>query len=371
RQVMSATIFGVVVLSFVLVLGNIFKELLQELVKRPDMDMGYVLGFILNVLPFSLIFTIPWGFLTAVLLVFGRLSADNELISLRMMGLSMPRICASVLILSLMLTGVSYYLNISVAPQARRNLKGMVFKMAVDDPMKLINSDEVITAFPGHLIYVEEKIYDEATDSSELHNLQLIELDQKKRPIRYVSAETADLRTEESEDGELLMVLELFDAYIETKDAADPRDYSKISPGIAQSTTLSVSLEKLREKHNRVNPSIMTVGEIREQLSKGEDEIKDELRSSLRTEISKRLSFSMACVTFGLIAIPLGVTAQRRETSIGFALSLVIACVYFLGIIFADTFRDEPGSYPHLLMWLPNLIFIGLGLFLFRRMNRK
>ena len=55
----------------------------------------YLLTFIAYVLPFSLIFTIPWGLLTAILLVFGRLSADNELIALRSNGVSIGRICVS------------------------------------------------------------------------------------------------------------------------------------------------------------------------------------------------------------------------------------------------------------------------------------
>jgi lipopolysaccharide export LptBFGC system permease protein LptF len=49
----------------------------------------------------------------------------------------------------------------------------------------------------------------------------------------------------------------------------------------------------------------------------------------------------------------------------------VIAIVYFLFIIVADTFRDKPSAMPHLLMWLPNIIFIGLGLILFLRLSRK
>ena len=79
----------------------------------------------------------------------------------------------------------------------------------------------------------------------------------------------------------------------------------------------------------------------------------------------------MACLTFVLIGIPLGVTAQRRETSVGFLLSLVIAIVYFLFIIIADPFRDKPDAMPHLLMWLPNVIFITLGMVLFIRLSRK
>ena len=82
RQLLVNLIFAIVVLSFVLVIGNIFRKLLPLLVNH-DLPVDYLIGFVAYVLPFSLIFTIPWGLLTAVLLVFGRLSADNELTALR------------------------------------------------------------------------------------------------------------------------------------------------------------------------------------------------------------------------------------------------------------------------------------------------
>ena len=55
------------------------------------------------------------------------------------------------------------------------------------------------------------------------------------------------------------------------------------------------------------------------------------------------------------------VTAQRRETSTGFALSLITATVYLVFIILADTLNDKPSAMPHLIMWAPNLIFLGIG----------
>ena len=82
RELLVNVLFAIAVLSLVLVVGNIFRKLLPLLVNH-DVPMEYLIAFIAYVLPFSLIFTIPWGLLTAILLVFGRLSADNELIALR------------------------------------------------------------------------------------------------------------------------------------------------------------------------------------------------------------------------------------------------------------------------------------------------
>ena len=64
-SVMATAFFGVVVLSLVLVLGNLFKQLLDVLINNPDVPIATVLAFMALVLPFSLTFTIPWGFLTA------------------------------------------------------------------------------------------------------------------------------------------------------------------------------------------------------------------------------------------------------------------------------------------------------------------
>src|SRR5207245_8094383 len=91
RELIVNVLFAIVVLSLVLVVGNIFRKLLPLLVNH-DVPMEYLITFIAYVLPFSLIFTIPWGLLTAILLVFGRLSAANERIQLRATGGSVPRV---------------------------------------------------------------------------------------------------------------------------------------------------------------------------------------------------------------------------------------------------------------------------------------
>ena len=78
KQVLMGTLYAIVVLSLVLVMGNLFKQVRPLLVEQ-HAPPGLVFRFILNLVPFSLMFTIPWGFLSAVILVFGRLSGENEI----------------------------------------------------------------------------------------------------------------------------------------------------------------------------------------------------------------------------------------------------------------------------------------------------
>jgi lipopolysaccharide export system permease protein len=111
----------------------------------------------------------------------------------------------------------------------------------------------------------------------------------------------------------------------------------------------------------------MSLEQLLEQLESGEQ--KDQ--SASRTELNKRFSFPFSCLAFSLIAVPLGITAHRRETSMGFLLSLVVAFSYFLFIIMADTLRETPSWHPELLVWFPNLLFLGIGVWMFRRVARQ
>ncbi len=360
RQVWWATVIGVGVLSLVLVFGNLFKEVFELLVDK-NLPLGAVLKFMAYILPFSLIFTIPWGFLTAVLLVFGRLSADNELVSLRMAGMSMTRICRPVFLIVAALVMLSLWINTTIAPRAQAEMKAAMYNMVVDDPMALFVPDRVIDSFPGFAIYAEERVGDE------LLSVEIIELNASKHPIKYLRANKARIDYD-SESDQLLLVLE--DAMIVRKSADNPRDLDRVEPGLSFGLTyVPMDLGALRAKSEKVRPSTMDTAELRQRLAADHGEMDGGLRNTMNTEINKRYSFSLACFTFALIGIPLGVTAQRRETSVGFAFSLIIAVIYFLFIIIADTMRDS--SHARYLMWLPNVVFIGIGLWMFRRMNKK
>ncbi len=367
KQVLFSILAATLVLSVVLVLGNLFKKLIGVLSQHPELGWGFVVEFAANVLPFSLIFTIPWAFLTSVLLIFGRLSADNELTSLRMAGLSMPRICAPVFALSLLMTSITFWMNVEVSPKSQAKIAQIFFELATENPGAMFVNDEVVNTLPGYALYTTTReLIDEESGRYRMENLQLVKLNDRKRPEMFVQANGAIIGFEPGNNDDLF--LELTDAHIEKSSSVDSQKFNEaqmVQPGEAM---LQLSLAELKEKHRKERPSYMTVAELNREI-RGEKE-DPKRRSSLRTEFHKRFSLSMACITFTFIGIPLGVTAQRRETSVGFALSLIIAISYFLFIVIAEMFHADPGSFPHLLMWTPNVIFLALGLALFWRLCR-
>jgi|UniRef100_UPI003784554E lipopolysaccharide export LptBFGC system permease protein LptF len=367
RQVGSATLIGVALLSGVMVLGNVYKKL-DELLGNTELPLSVILEFVTLVIPFSLIFTIPWAFLTAILLVFGRLSADNELVSLRMTGMSMKRICAPVFVLALLLSGLCLWVNVSLAPAAKDRMKRLFYEVAVQNPETLFQEGQVLERVPGYRIYTGKR------DDKSLTDLHIIQWDIIGPAGAYIKAKSALIQIE---PGKLDFTMLLKDAIVEKlPDVTFTLPDTIPKPLSLSQFPLEFPLSVLQKDTVRINASMKSTPALSEEVRTRKDTFTGELMTDVDlskslTELSKRYSFSLACFTFALVGIPLGVTAQRRETSSGFALSLITATVYIIFIILGDTLHDKPAAMPHLIMWLPNVIFLGIGGWLFYKLSRK
>lgn len=357
-----ATLMGVALLSLVLVLGNVFKEMLDLLINH-NVPIETIFAFIAFVLPFSMTFTIPWGFLTAVLLVFGRLSADNEVIALRANGVSFPRIFIPVLAVALLLVGICFWINAEVAPRAQYSMVTSLFRIATHDPGSMFQPDEVVDQFPDRRVYVG------ARDGELLKNLIVFEIDEKGIPSKVVFARTGKIATDPANQRLLLKVQ---DAHFEQRDSHHPENVDLITQGITmREGVFPMSLRKLIDSKKRNKPlTSHTLHELNVEASKPDCP----RPTAYRVEISKRFSLSLAALAFALIAVPLGITTHRKETSVGFALSLVVAFSYFFFILVAEALSKNssmPAGLPVFLIWLPNILFTGLGVWLFSRLARK
>jgi lipopolysaccharide export LptBFGC system permease protein LptF len=365
RQILWATATGVLLLSAVMVLGNVYKKL-GQLLGDAELPLAVALEFMALLVPFSLIFTIPWAFLTAILLVFGRLSADNEWVAMKMTGSPVARLCAPVFVLALLFSGLCYWVNVDLAPSAKNRMKRLFYEVAVQNPEALFQPGRVLDRIPGLRIFTTKR------DGRLLEGLEIVELD-KSRARRLIRAKHATLVPR---PGELDFTLELKDAEIESYTLNAQKEVKHTDYLFAEQMAMNFPLSRMKDAAVNVNASMKSTPQLWQELRDGIDALNgrvlDAVRlSHARTELSKRYSFSLACLTFALVAIPLGVTAQRRETSTGFALSLLVATLYIGIIIVADTLHDSAAAMPHLIMWLPNVLFMGIGGWMFQRLCRR
>ncbi|MEO6788474.1 MAG: LptF/LptG family permease [Chthoniobacteraceae bacterium] len=363
RQLLVSAIFAVTVLSVVLVLGNIFKKLLDLLINQ-NAPPSLILSFIAYVLPFSLTFTIPWGFQTAVLLVFGRLSAENELTAMRATGVSIARSCVPVWVLAVLLSCVCLWINLEVAPRAQTQMKDALFKIATDNPLAMFGSDKVIDDFPGRKIYVEK------SEGKKLTNLLIYQLDgfSSVKDVMYAREGDISLETvpKTLPDGtvteEKQIILKLRHGLYEQRDEDHPYDLSRIRQGIVvEEGSIAISLKELYEKQRKSKSvGALPIGELL-----------DSNKPENMVELSKRVGNALATIALALLAVPLAITAQRKETSVGFAISLSLGLCYYFLIFMADLVRNRPAFHPVWFVWLPNLLFFSVGAYRFAKLTRK
>ena len=358
RQIIGTVIWAVSLLSLMLVVGNAMRDLLNVLMAH-QLPLSYVLSFVGYLLPFSLIYSIPWGVLVAVLLVFGKLSSDNELVALRANGIGMPRICLPVFIVALVFFGLCLWINLYVAPVSQMQLRSALFNLASEDPLALFGSDEVIDQFPSRKIYVGRK------NGSTLEDLHIYEMNTEKVPVRVIYARKGTLEVDKENER---ILLRIYDAWYEERDKSDVNNLRKMRYRITKLGVLPISLEELIQKAtNSQGPSELTLDQLRDVLHQQNNE----MTVAVRTEVSKRFANAMAVLTFVLVGIPLAITAQRRETSVGIALSLVVAFTYFIFTVLTANVKNNPRLHPEILIWLPNFIYLTLGGTLFYRLARR
>ncbi len=355
-QLIAVTALGVISLSALLLLGQLFKEL-RSLLVDSHAPFGIVCDFIVQVIPFSLTFSIPWGFLTAVLLVYGRLAADNELTSMRMAGLSLWRLSAPAISFGVVLSAVCYWINTEVSPKSKQTMSDIVLDAAMSDPLQLLREGRSITRFNDVQLFINER------NENTLRGLHIYPSEQKKAAneadFDSLHAETASIIGYNSETRALQLTLN--QATIERNN-----DGTTLLSTIDE-MPMKVFLPQRRERKMKSNR--FTNSEIRQLIHNGaafSKLDKNEQRLFL-TEGSKRTSFSVACIVFAFIGVPLAIAARRRDTSTGFALGILIASLYFVALVFSELSRKSAGIAPYIILWLPNI----LGLILAVRLHQS
>ncbi|MDE0826385.1 MAG: LptF/LptG family permease [Akkermansiaceae bacterium] len=355
-QIFFGTIFAVCLLTVILVMSQVVKEVRPYLVEQ-GAPLSLLAKFVLYVIPFSLTFTLPWGFLASVLLGFGRLSSNHELISLRMAGMSLTRIAAPVLVLGVLFSCLSYYIVGTVAPIAIAAGSTLPYQAASRDPKVFLNPGVVQAKFPGQKVYIEER------DGEKLrgfHLYQLSDAEGNDRPTSYMHAREVDLRVDMEQKQ---FILTLNGWHFETY-----KDDGTIELVMAaEAEPWYIDWSNTNKRRTKVDE--LTNTGIAEQLH--DPDTPPDLYKKLNVELHQRRSLSLACFAFALIGIPLGINGQRKETSWGFLASFVVALVYFGGMLFIDPFKESSQSLMVGMIWLPNILCLVLGIWLFRRASLR
>ena len=345
-------------ITFVMTVGALVKAV--DLMARGIAPALFAKFFLQNI-PNILSFSMPISTLFAALLLFGRLSMDSEVSAMKSCGISLWRLAAPLILLSILFSSICLYVNCELAPASKLANRELIRTAGVETPINLLEEGRFIDDFPGLKIYIGKK------NGSTVKDVVAYELDDDGRVIRNIRAKSGSLIADNKTQ---TLTVKLYEMRIEIPDPKDPHDVSKTKYAFAEYYPIDLDVKKLLKK-KIVKRSYLRMGVLLDQIRSLDRENlseKDQIeRSRLLVEANQRVSLAFGCFTFMLVGIPLGVKSHRKETSIGMLISLAIVFLYYLFIIIAQALADYPWLHPNLFLWIPLIVAQGLGLVMIRR----
>jgi lipopolysaccharide export system permease protein len=369
RSVLFSCTAAVLLLVFVLMLGNVLRDLLGPMLAG-QLPLTKFLSLTALLIPPAATYALPMGMLTGILLTLGRLSADNEITAMRAAGISLPRLTRPVFILAGLAAAVGLYVNFEAMPHTKVVYERNLTAAEHANPLNLIVPRTFIKQFPGYVLYIGDK------QQGVLKDFWLWQLDSDHRVVRFVRAGSG--RVDYNEKTNQIQVV-LANAQVETLDPKAPENFTE-SPSIATfevSDPYPLSLDSIFGRMVlRQKLAWMTYAELRSPLGLNQA-LKDEDQNLRRAEmkvaltIQEKFTLAFAVLSFALIGVPLGIQVSRRETSANLGIAVTLALAYYFLTVMVGWLDHHPEYRPDLLLWAPNLIFMGLGYWLFRRLSRR
>jgi lipopolysaccharide export system permease protein len=357
REMSAPFLLGLGIFTFVLLLARLLR--LIELVVNRGLPATQVFQLFSYLLPAFLEVTVPMAMLLAILVAFGRLSADSEITALRSAGVSLYQLAPSVATLVLASMLVTAFLATYARPWGNHEMRLALFDIARTRATAGIRPQVFNDEFSGLTIYTEK------VDTKNDRLVHVLIADQRDpNQQNTIFAAEGELV---SDPARHVVTLRLENGVIYTRDASGRSEYRTEFERYAVSLDLQAALAGLNEEDE--DPKELTLPALEARIA-AKRAAGDSVTSEL-TEYHRKFAIPFACVVFGLIGLPLGVQPGRAVKSRGFTLSVAVIFVYYILLSVGQALAEQDRIPAALGLWLPNLVLGVAGLLVFRRAARE
>jgi lipopolysaccharide export system permease protein len=355
-QLIPPLIFGVAAFTSVVSSVATVFDLIRKMT-----EVGLPLSIAVQVyflqLPEFVSLALPMSMLLATLLLYSRLSADSELIALRSVGVSVYRLVLPAVLVSLVVTGLTFVLNESIVPAAKYQA-GLTLDRALKQDKPNFKEKNIL-----HQEYRDVKLpngttenalarifYARQFDGTQMKGLTILDFSQAGLNQIIASESAAWDPTKQ--------VWDFFNGTIYL--VAPDGSYRNIVKFEKQELQLPrTPLDLATHKRDFLE---MNIAELRdyEGILINSGDAKE--TNKLRLRIQQKLSFPFVCLVFGLVGATLGTRPQRRSgKGASFALSVVIIFTYYLLSFVCNSFGQLSILPYGVAAWLPTILGLLAG----------
>jgi lipopolysaccharide export system permease protein len=348
-------LFGVGAFSSVgVAIGTLFD--LVRKITDSGLPLQIAVQVLLLKLPLFVSYAFPMSTLLAALMTYSRLSSDSELIALRSCGVSLYRLVVPAVVLSLVVTGMTFLFNELVVPAANHQAS-MTLEKALKEEKPSFQENNIfypeygeVTQPNGQKIQgLKRLFYANQFDGERMKGLTILDWSQQGLN-QIVTSDSAVWNPAQN-------TWDFFNGtiYVISPDAS----YRNILRFEHQQLKLPRAPLDLAGKDR--DSAEMNIAQIVDymDLVRVAGDAKKLRRLNLR--IQQKLSFPFICLVFGLVGAVLGTRPQRTGKATSFGISVVIIFSYYLLGFITDALGLSNVLSPFMAAWLPNLFGLGAG----------
>ena len=366
REVFSNALLGTVLFTFVLFLqrvGKLFEILVRS--SAPPKTVAYLFGL---AIPFTLTFTVPLGVLVGVLIALSRMSSDGEITAMRAAGVPSRKVIAPVLTFATLAMAVAGAASLWLTPYATWKTYKILNQLVAAELTAEVQPRVFEEQFPNRILYVGDVIPGPIT---RWRNVFLADLTppQERKSEAHDRGDSARITVA----SEAIAVPDVPHNQIQlsmlngaTQEAGrEITDYYRTSFPKGDQILEATRPNEVRAKGFTELDTIPLY-----RLAYRDKTLEPEKVIEARIELHQRFALPPACFLLALIGIPLGISVRKGGKSSAFVLTVILAFLYWLGLILANFLAKQQKLPVSLAMWIPNIVFAIVGIILLARLER-
>jgi LPS export ABC transporter permease LptG/LPS export ABC transporter permease LptF len=365
REILSSSLLGTALATFVVFLQGPGKLLLEVLVRTSATPAVGLKLFILA-LPQVLPLTIPFGVLVGILIGLGRMASDSEITAMRAGGVSSRIVTPPVVTFCLLATSVAGTASLWLTPLALRSNLKIVNQLYAEQLTADIQPRVFDESFPKKVLYVGNVKTGSPTVWEYVFVADLTPPEERPQtggkpmegPQVTIAQEAIPLPDVKHNRIQLTM---RNGSVHET--AKDGQGYHSAFPSGEQILEATQQAE-VKARAFREMPTRELYRFVKTSDPKSDD------GATARVELYSRLALPLACLMLGLVGVPLGVQSRKGGKSAGYITAILLAFLcYYLSFITLTSMARKHTISPELGTWLPNLVFGAAGVIMIARLE--
>jgi lipopolysaccharide export system permease protein len=383
-KVFALSLLGI---TGILLMAGIVAEASQQ-----GLGPTQIIAIIPLLIPSTLPYTIPATTLFASCVVYGRLSADNEILAIRAAGINILKVVWPGVLLGLVMSCVTMGLYYRIIPYTHHLMRTAFLKDVQDLMYTLLRREKKIDQ-PR----LEYAIFVQRMQGEKLINPIFKKRAKDGRFTTVLAAQEAELQVDKSDRRQVLVHMRGVAMWSENETAgyvnerveAVPLPEEVVARGPRKPRDMS--WQEMRQRRGQLVGEVETktaeIGSLAAKgvLTQGPDKLLQHLKNlnervqdnefnirTIDTEMQMRPALSFGCLFFVLVGCPVGIWLSKSDYLSAFITCfLPIVVIYYPLMLCGSNFAKEGKLHPALDVWAANGSMGLIALVLFRRLLKN